>query len=63
MKSLNKFRIDKSIEVIGLDIAEMGGLSNELFDKIVKETSILNRTNSLSPSGFRSALSKNVELS
>jgi hypothetical protein len=31
------FRIDKSIEVIGLDIAEMGGLSNDLFDKILKD--------------------------
>ena len=40
MRSLNHFRIDKSIEIIGLDIAEMGGLSNELFDKIWKETMI-----------------------
>lgn len=31
------FRIDKSIEIIGLDIAEMGGLSNEMFDKILKD--------------------------
>jgi hypothetical protein len=31
------FRIDKSIEVIGLDIAEMGGMSNDLFDKILKD--------------------------
>lgn len=55
MRSLNKFRIDKSIEVIGLDIAEMGGLSNELFDKIVKDTSILNRTTSaLSATGYPS---------
>jgi ammonium transporter, Amt family len=37
MKSLNKFRIDASIEMIGLDIAEMGGLSNELFEKIRRE--------------------------
>lgn len=38
MKYLNKFRIDKSIEIIGLDIAEMGGLSEEFFDKIWKDT-------------------------
>lgn len=59
MKSVNKFRIDKSIEIIGLDIAEMGGLSEELFDKIWKETAF-SRANSLSMSpgvsGFRSSL-------
>jgi hypothetical protein len=38
MKSVGKFRIDKSIEIIGLDIAEIGGLSEELFDKIWKDT-------------------------
>jgi len=59
MKWIDKFRIDKSIEIIGLDIAEMGGLSEELFDKIWKET-VLSRANSLSMSpggsGFRSSL-------
>ena len=34
MRSVGKFRIDRSIEVIGIDIAEMGGLSQELYDKI-----------------------------
>lgn len=37
MKRLDKFRIDLSIEVIGLDLAEMGGLSSDLFDKIRKD--------------------------
>jgi ammonia channel protein AmtB len=32
---LGHFRIDKSVEVIGLDIAEMGGLSSNLIDKIL----------------------------
>jgi Amt family ammonium transporter len=34
MRLCNKFRIDASIELIGLDIAELGGLSNELLEKI-----------------------------
>ena len=34
MRSVGKFRIDRSIEVIGIDIAEMGGLSQELYEKI-----------------------------
>ena len=37
MKRINKFRIDASIELIGLDIAEMGGLSSELLEKIKRE--------------------------
>lgn len=37
MKRIGKFRIDLSIEVIGMDVAEMGGLSAELLDKIRKE--------------------------
>lgn len=37
MERLGKFRIDQSIELIGLDIAEMGGLSNDLLDKIRRE--------------------------
>ena len=31
------FRVDKAIELIGLDIAEMGGLSEEVYEKIRKE--------------------------
>ena len=38
MKKLGKFRIDLTIEIIGLDVAEMGGLTAELFDKIIKDT-------------------------
>lgn len=37
MKKFNKFRIDASIEVIGLDIAEMGGLSSQLLEKIRRD--------------------------
>jgi Amt family ammonium transporter len=54
MKSVGKFRIDRSIEVIGLDIAEMGGLSAELFDKIRKENAF-SPQNSMS---YRSHLMK-----
>ena len=38
MKRIGKFRIEQSIELIGLDIAEMGGLSQDLMDKIKKES-------------------------
>lgn len=34
MKRLGYLRIDRTIEMIGLDIAEMGGLSNELYEKL-----------------------------
>lgn len=44
MKKLNKFRIDKSIEIIGLDIAEMGGLSDDLYNKIKRD--VFSPTNS-----------------
>ena len=37
MKRLDKFRIDETIEIIGLDIAEMGGLSKNLFEKIKQD--------------------------
>lgn len=37
MKRLDKFRIDASIELIGLDYAEMGGLSGETLDKIRRD--------------------------
>ncbi len=49
------FRIDKSIEIIGLDIAEMGGLSNEMFDKILKDN--VSRKNSFMSSPFLSHMS------
>lgn len=37
LKRLGLFRVDKAIELIGLDIAEMGGLSEEVYEKIRKE--------------------------
>lgn len=37
MKRLGLLRIDKTIEIIGLDIAEMGGVSEELYEKMRKE--------------------------
>jgi Amt family ammonium transporter len=37
MKRLGLFRIDKSIELIGLDIAEMGGVSEDIYEKMRKE--------------------------
>jgi hypothetical protein len=37
LKRLGLFRVDKAIELIGLDIAEMGGLSEDVYEKIRKE--------------------------
>lgn len=37
MKRLGFLRIDKTIEIIGMDIAEMGGLSEELYEKLRKD--------------------------
>jgi hypothetical protein len=37
LKRMGLFRVDKAIELIGLDIAEMGGLSEEVYEKIRKE--------------------------
>ena len=34
MKRLGLLRIDPTIEIIGLDIAEMGGLSEDMYEKI-----------------------------
>ena len=34
LKRLNLFRIDKAIEIIGLDMAEMGGVGEEVYEKI-----------------------------
>ena len=47
---LGHFRIDKSVEVIGLDIAEMGGLSSNLFDKILKDNFSRKNSAFMSPS-------------
>jgi ammonium transporter, Amt family len=37
MKKLGYLRIDRTIEIIGMDIAELGGLSEELYEKMRKE--------------------------
>jgi ammonia channel protein AmtB len=37
MKKLGFFRVDTAIEIIGLDIAEMGGVSEEIYEKIRKD--------------------------
>jgi hypothetical protein len=37
MKRLGFLRIDKSIEIIGMDIAEMGGLSEDLYERLRKD--------------------------
>lgn len=37
MKRLGLLRIDKAIEIIGLDIAEMGGVSEEIYEKMRRE--------------------------
>ena len=34
LKKLGLLRIEKSVEVIGLDIAEMGGVSDEVYNKV-----------------------------
>jgi Amt family ammonium transporter len=45
MNRLGFLRVDKAIEIIGLDIAEMGGLSEEIYDRIRKDLG-LNQTGS-----------------
>jgi ammonium transporter, Amt family len=60
------FRIDKSIEVIGLDIAEMGGMSNDLFDKILKDNFSRKNSAFMSSHSYRSqidTLAKNLNAS
>lgn len=37
MKRLGLFRVDKAIELIGLDIAEMGGLSDDVYERIRRD--------------------------
>jgi Amt family ammonium transporter len=36
LKRLGLFRVDKAIEIIGLDIAEMGGLSEDIYEQVRK---------------------------
>lgn len=37
LRRLGLFRVDKAIELIGLDIAEMGGLSEDVYERIRKD--------------------------
>ena len=37
IKRFGLLRVDKAIELIGLDIAEMGGLSEDIYEKIRKD--------------------------
>ena len=37
LKRLGLLRVDKAIELIGLDIAEMGGLSEDVYEKVRRE--------------------------
>jgi Amt family ammonium transporter len=37
LKRLGLFRVDKAIEIIGLDIAEMGGLSEDIYEKVRRD--------------------------
>ncbi len=37
MKRLGLLRIDKTIEIIGLDIAEMGGVGEEIYEQMRRE--------------------------
>ena len=39
LKKTGLLRIDRAIEIIGLDIAEMGGVSDEVYNKIKQEFS------------------------
>jgi hypothetical protein len=39
LKKAGLLRIDKSIEIIGLDIAEMGGVPDEVYQKVKQEFS------------------------
>jgi len=37
LKRLGLLRVDKAIELIGLDIAEMGGLSEDVYEKVRRD--------------------------
>jgi ammonia channel protein AmtB len=40
LNKLGLFRVPKEIEIIGLDISEMGGVNEELYSKLRKDFSI-----------------------
>lgn len=37
MMKAGKFRLDKNVEIIGLDIAELGGVGEDIYNKIKVE--------------------------
>ena len=55
MKKLGLLRIKKEIEIVGLDIAELGGLTEEVYQK-VKIDYGRNLAASMSPEGGRKQL-------
>jgi ammonium transporter, Amt family len=55
MKKLDLLRIKKEIEIVGLDIAELGGLTEEVYQK-VKIDYGRNMAASMSPEGERKQL-------
>lgn len=57
MKRLGLFRIDKAIEIIGLDIAEMGGVGEDIYEKMRRE---FGGSISNSPRPFASSAKLNV---
>jgi ammonium transporter, Amt family len=40
LNKFNLFRVPKEIEIMGLDIAEMGGVSEEIYDKLRKNFNV-----------------------
>jgi len=61
MNRLKLLRVDEAIELIGLDIAEMGGLSDEVYDRIRTDYALskspINKSDVLA-SPFKSEVSK-----
>lgn len=46
MKKLNLLRISKEVEIVGLDISEMGGVSLEVYNKLKRDFNIPSPANS-----------------
>lgn len=40
------FRVDKEVEIVGLDIAEMGGVDEEVYERIRNHSFFINRAES-----------------
>lgn len=50
MKKLNLLRVPKEIEIVGLDIAELGGVSEEVYNKLKRDFGITSRDQSIAHS-------------